>query len=266
MAKADRKNLLVPTTADNTQLANKLPATVNRSYDIGYARPPAAMRFQKGKSGNPKGRPRGSKNKSKFVDRYGEQLKALILDEAYRLITMTDAQGVVTMPMAQAVLRSIAVNAVKGNHRSQRLFTQLVGTTERENRRLHDEWFDAAVTYKIEWDKELRRRETLGIAGPEPLPHPNHIELDMNKGTAYIRGPATKDEKVQWDLWHEYYDEFRRELADFKQWLTDTDDKEERRQLESDIAATQKAIDALEIVFKSGRIPPTFPMLNQGPV
>ena len=31
-------------------------------YDVGYGRPPAATRFKKGRSGNPKGRPRGSKD------------------------------------------------------------------------------------------------------------------------------------------------------------------------------------------------------------
>ena len=35
--------------------------------------------------------------------------------------------------MAQAVIRSLAVNAVKGNQLAQRLFTELLFTTEREN-------------------------------------------------------------------------------------------------------------------------------------
>jgi hypothetical protein len=32
------------------------------TYEIGYRRPPASGRFNRGKSGNPKGRPKGSRN------------------------------------------------------------------------------------------------------------------------------------------------------------------------------------------------------------
>jgi hypothetical protein len=57
-----------------------------------------------------------------------------------------------------------------------------------------------AITYKVEWEKELRRRERLGITDlPEPLPHPDDIIIDMNEGTARVVGPATKEEKAEYD-------------------------------------------------------------------
>ena len=46
--------------------------------------------------------------------------------------------------MAQAIVRAVAVNAVKGQQRAQRLFTELLTTTERENKALNDEWLDVA--------------------------------------------------------------------------------------------------------------------------
>lgn len=36
--------------------------TGKNDYDIGYGKPPASGRFEKGKSGNPKGRPKESRN------------------------------------------------------------------------------------------------------------------------------------------------------------------------------------------------------------
>src|SRR5207237_10168804 len=47
-------------------LAREAEATMlperTRHYEVGYGKPPLHTRFQKGESGNPKGRPRGKKN------------------------------------------------------------------------------------------------------------------------------------------------------------------------------------------------------------
>jgi hypothetical protein len=104
--------------------------------------------------------------------------------------------------MAQAIMRSLAVNAAKGQHRAQRLFAELLASTENANQALHDEWLDTAMTYKIKWELELPRRARLGIADlPDPLPHPDHVIIDMRQGIARIVGPSTKEEKTEWDMW-----------------------------------------------------------------
>ena len=201
---------------DRKALARRPAAS---SYEVGYGKPPAKNRFKPGQTGNPKGRPRGAKNRSPSPQLHEERLKALILEEAYRTIAVNDAAGVISLPMAQAVIRSVAVNAAKGSQRAQRLFTELLSATERENRRLHDQFLETAITYKVEWERELERRRALGSSGPEPLPHPDHVVVNIRAGTVQIVGPATKEEKAEWDLWQERKAMFEEELRELEALL-----------------------------------------------
>jgi hypothetical protein len=228
-------------------LANNLPARriASEQYEVGYGKPPATTRFQSGQSGNPKGRPKGSKNKSKVPALNEERMKGILLEEAYRSIKVNEGAGQVTVPMAQAVIRSLAINAVKGNQRAQRLFTELLFTTERENKRLHDEWLDVAITYKVEWERELQRRERRGISGPDPLPHPDHVVVNMRTGDVRITGPATKEEKAQLDMFAKAKVEFQAELDELEQLLRTEPEYPYRAQVLADIEHNKKLLDII---------------------
>ncbi|MBN8936412.1 MAG: hypothetical protein J0I13_09010 [Rhizobiales bacterium] len=169
-------------------------------YDVGYGKPPLTTRFRRGQSGNPSGRRKGSIKKRPALPALNdERLKTIILEEAYRSISINDPNGQIDIPIAQAVVRSLAVNAAKGNQRAQRLFTELLTSVERDNKKLHDEWLQTAINYKVEWDEELARRTKLGIVAPAPIPHPDDITIDMKIGSVRIKGPMTKEDKVRWD-------------------------------------------------------------------
>ena len=72
----------------------------------------------------------------------------------------------------------------------------MLTTTERQNEALADAWLKTTITYKIEWDRELERRERQCIIGlMDQLLHPDHVQIDMNTGLAQFTGPATREKR-----------------------------------------------------------------------
>ncbi|MEW9834254.1 DUF5681 domain-containing protein [Mesorhizobium marinum] len=250
------------TSEDEKKLKALAVRPTDPAYEIGYGKPPATTRFKPGQSGNPRGRPKGSSNRPKPPARNEERMKSILLEEAYRTIKVNEGAGQISVPMAQAVIRSLAVNAVKGNQRAQRLFTELLFTAERENKRLNDEWLNAAITYKVEWERELMRRERLGIIAPDPLPHPDHVVIDMRTGQVAIKGPMTKEEKEQWDIWHDHQDLMRTELEEYKAEAARTRSAARLQELQAEIAQTEQVLSIMDLVFETGRIPAPFPKLE----
>ena len=202
-------------------------------YEVGYCKPPIAPRFKPGRSGNPKGRPKGARNKLPALGE--ERLKTIIITEAYRTIKVSEGKRQITIPMAQAVVRALAVNAARGQHRAQQLFAELISEVERANFALWDEHLTAAIEYKHEWEQELERRERLGLTGPEPLPHPDDIVIDRKTCQVIVRGPSTKEEKVAWDRLRARVEECDREIEDLTAMLQNPKNKRLRHLIKDDI-------------------------------
>jgi len=76
-------------------------------YDVGYGKPPKGTRFQKGRSGNPKGRRKGTKN---FSTKAKEALKARVP------VTKNGEQ--VEVSVDEALLTVLTHSGLKGNLRA----------------------------------------------------------------------------------------------------------------------------------------------------
>ncbi len=214
------------------------------AYEVGYAKPPKDTRFKPGQSGNPSGRPRGAKNKRPALNE--ERMKNLILDEAYRTIKVRDGERQVTIPVAQAVIRSIAVNAAKNRIGAQRLFSELPAAAENSNKALHDAYLETAIEYKTEWEKELRLRKERGIDGPLPIPHPDDIVINMRTGQVVIKGPITPEEKAELDEFIAGRAEIERELARVKRRRSRTKSAAERAELTAEIEKVEVCLAYLD--------------------
>jgi hypothetical protein len=210
------------------------PGKDGASYDVGYAKTPESTRFKPGQSGNPRGRPKGSRNKKPRLNE--ERFKDIILAEAYRAINVSEGEKKISIPMAQAVVRSLAVNAAKGQHRAQQLFAELVSMTERANKALYDEYLQTMIEYKIGWERELERRRALGTKAPDPIPHPDDIIIDMKTGEAHVHGPMTKEEAVVWDRLRLRLDDSIEEIEAMKKLAEDPESESYRQAIEDDIA------------------------------
>lgn len=84
-------------------------------YEVGYGKPPRHSRFKPGQSGNPKGKPRGSRG-----------LRTELRAELGELMTITENGKSRRMPKRRVVIKSLTAKALKGDVRAAEKIMQLL--------------------------------------------------------------------------------------------------------------------------------------------
>jgi len=85
------------------------------SYTVGYGRPPRATQFKKGKSGNPRGRPKGSR-----------PVGAILQQILAQRIAITENGRTKKMPALEVMLRRLANDAMRNDPTALKTVLMLV--------------------------------------------------------------------------------------------------------------------------------------------
>jgi hypothetical protein len=90
-----------------------------RDYEVGYGKPPSHTRFTKGRSGNPRGRPRGAKN-----------LKTLLSEALNECVIVTENGGRRKVTKREAIITQLVNRSATADWRAIKILLELVREIE----------------------------------------------------------------------------------------------------------------------------------------
>ncbi|HLZ00635.1 MAG TPA: DUF5681 domain-containing protein [Bradyrhizobium sp.] len=161
-----------------------------RSPSSNYRNPPAAYRFKKGQSGNPKGRPRKKKaigaNFGALRGGIADRFAFMALEEATRLVTVPEGNKASKIPAMQALIRTMFTAAAQGDTKAGRQLLDVIARAESARAADAQELVGYAMLYKERYQE---------VDPPDDLyPHPDDVIIDRATGAVEVDGPITKDE------------------------------------------------------------------------
>jgi hypothetical protein len=95
-----------------------------RDYEVGYGKPPRHTRFSKGQSGNPRGRPKESKN-----------LATLLKEALNEHVIVAGNGGRRKITMREAIIRQLVKRSATADLRATKILLDLVRTSRAAARR-----------------------------------------------------------------------------------------------------------------------------------
>ena len=129
--------------------------------EVGFKKPPPETRFKKGQSGNPKGRPKGTKN-----------LKTDLQEELEEMVLVREGNRETQISKQRAMVKSLMAKAVKGDTRAANLLLQRIERLLEANVAAETEDLSADDHTIIEAfeARVLRRAQKAAAEGPTSHP------------------------------------------------------------------------------------------------
>jgi len=97
-----------------------MPSDKEPDYEVGYGKPPRHTRFKKGRSGNPKGRPRESKN-----------LPTLLTEALNERVIVAENEGRRKITKREAIVTQLVNRSAKADLRAIKILLDIIQDIER---------------------------------------------------------------------------------------------------------------------------------------
>jgi hypothetical protein len=168
----------------------------NRKVSSNYRKPPVEHQFQKGTSGNPKGRPPKRKAVQPGFGALGtaDRLGAMALDEAGRTVTVREGDKVSEIPAMQALLRTMFRAAAQGDTKAGRQLLEVIARAESARTEKALGVLQFSHQYKEMHAPIFEKHEREGLDPPDIYPDPDDVDINEATGEVTIDGPKTKEE------------------------------------------------------------------------
>ena len=105
-----------------------MPFDKQRDYEVGYKKPPRSTRFKKGQSGNPRGRPSGSKN-----------LSTLLSEALNEPVIIAENGRRRRINKRQAIIKQLVNQSANGDWRAVKMLLEILRDIEGQTEPAADE-------------------------------------------------------------------------------------------------------------------------------